>query len=53
MRDWFLVSGDLALSGDVGGQRGVIAAQSDFGFGHLDGGVGLDFEAYGLPWEDR
>ena len=44
MRDWSLVSGDLAFSGDVGGYQGVATAKSDFDFGHLDGGVGFDFE---------
>ena len=53
MRDWSLVYGELAFSGDVGAHRGVVATKSDFGFAHLDGGVGFDYEVYGLPWEDR
>ena len=32
---------------------GVVAAKFHFGFSDIEGGVGSDFEAYGLPWEDR
>ena len=52
MMDWSLVSGDLTFGGDFSGHRSVAAAKLDFGFGNLDGGVGFDFEVYGLPWED-
>ena len=48
-----MLSRDLAFGGDLGGHRGVVAAEFDFGFGDLDGSVGFDFEVYGLPGEDR
>ena len=41
--NWSLVSRDLALGGNFGGHRSVVAAKLDFGFGNLDGGVGSDF----------
>ena len=53
MRDWSLVSGDLAFSGDVGGHRGVVAAELGFGFRNIDGGVGFDLEVDRLPRENR